>query len=326
MRVLVTGGAGYIGSIVTEMLIEQGHKAVVMDSLAHGNRAAVHPDADFHRLDLLDVPGLEALFASHSFDAVVHLAAEAAIADSMTNPGLYFRANINGGIHLLDAMARHGVKKIVFSSTAAVFGEPRSVPIFEDAVKDPVNSYGESKLLFERALPWYQRAHDLRHVTFRYFNACGASKRFGEWRRHETHIIPILFEVLEGRRPQFTLFGTDYDTHDGTCIRDYLHVRDIAQAHLLALEKIDDLVAEDFNLGNGQGFTNRQVVQAVEKASGTSVPVADGPRRPGDPAVLVASSEKAKKLLGWKPEYPDLDSMVETAWAWRRANPEGYAE
>lgn len=322
---MVTGGAGYIGSVVTEMLVERGYDVAVLDNLAHGNRAAVHPKVEFLNVDLLDKPAMSRALKDGRFEAVVHLAAEASIADSMTNPGLYFRANVIGGIHLLDCMVEAGVKRMVFSSTAAVFGEPKRVPITEDAEKEPVNSYGESKLLFEQTMPWYHRAHGLKHVSFRYFNACGATKAFGEWRKKETHIIPILFEVVEGRRTKFSLFGDDYETEDGTCVRDYLHVWDIAQAHVRAIERIDRLGERAYNLGNGKGFSNKQVIEAVREVTGHPIPYEVAPRRPGDPAILVASSDAASKELGWRPEYPDLIDMVRTAWEWRQSHPNGYA-
>lgn len=326
MKVLVTGGASYIGSVVTEILVQLGHQVVVMDSLVTGFRQAVDPGAEFVKLDLLDREGLRALFGEHKFDAVVHLAAEAAIAHSLTDPGLYFRSNTVGGVHLLDSMIEADVKRIVFSSTAAVFGQPDEIPITELSPKNPINTYGESKLQFERMLKWYRMAHDLRHVSFRYFNACGATEKRGEYRRKESHIIPILLDVAQGKRPSFTLFGSDYPTPDGTCVRDYVHVYDIAMAHVQALSKIDDLKEDDFNLGSGVGNTNLQVANMVKQVTGMQFEVNMGDRRPGDPATLVAGNEKAKRVLGWNPKYPDLQSMVETAWKWRLANPEGYTE
>ncbi|MBI1777784.1 MAG: UDP-glucose 4-epimerase GalE [Proteobacteria bacterium] len=326
MKVLVTGGAGYIGSIVTEILCEEGYQAVVLDNLACGHRGAVHPKAELVVGDVQDRAALDALFAQHRFYAVVHLAAEARIDDSIRDPGLFFRVNVVGGINLLDAMLAGGVRRMVFSSTAAVFGEPERVPITEDDPKNPVNSYGESKLQFERVLDWYGRAYGLRHVSFRYFNACGASERYGEWRERETHIIPILFDVVQGNRPQFTLFGGDYPTPDGACVRDYVHVSDIARAHVIALGRLDEMATRAYNIGSGEGYSNLQVIESVRHVTGDPIPMKTGPRRAGDPATLVASSDLIKSELGWRQEFPDLDSMVRSAWAWRQAHPMGYLE
>jgi UDP-glucose 4-epimerase len=326
MKVLVTGGASYIGSVVTEILVGQAHEVDVLDSLKTGFRDAVEPSARFHKLDLLDREGMMKLFAERSFDAVLHLAAEAAIEHSISDPGLYFRTNVSGGINLLDAMIEHDVKRIVFSSTAAVFGQPDEMPITELTSKAPVNTYGESKLQFERIMSWYRIAHGLRYVSFRYFNACGATQAHGEFRRRESHIIPILFEVARGIRPKFTVFGSDYPTPDGSCVRDYVHVYDIAMAHVQALERIDELKERDFNLGNGEGLSNLEVIKAVRQVTGIDFEVAVGDRRPGDPATLIASSDRARKELNWEPRYPDLISMVQTAWDWRQAHPDGYAQ
>jgi UDP-glucose 4-epimerase len=321
----VTGGAGYIGSVVTSRLIEDGHEAVVFDSLKTGHRAAVHPRARFVEGDLLDRGALVSAVSDTKPDAVVHLAAEALVDESVRNPGLFFQVNVTGGLNLLEAMVGSGVKRIVFSSTAATYGEPRSVPITEDDPQDPVNPYGESKLQFERALPWFHRAHGVNHVSLRYFNACGATKEFGESREHETHIIPLLFEAAMGQRERFSLFGTDYPTRDGTCVRDYVHVVDIANAHILAISKMDELKQAAYNIGSGTGNTNREVVAAVRKVTGKEFEVADAPRRPGDPAQLVASNDKIRRELGWKPEFADIESMVRSAWEWKLAHPKGYA-
>ncbi len=326
MKIIVTGAAGYIGSVVTELLIAEGHSIVALDNLAHGHRTAVHPDAKFVELDLLDAEGLMRLFATESVDAVVHLAAEALVDVSLRDPGLFFRANISGGINLLEAMIHHGVKRMVFSSTAAVYGQPREIPIPEDAQKNPVNAYGESKLAFERIMAWYRIAYDLHHVSLRYFNAAGATERFGEFHQPETHLIPIVFEAALGERDTMKLFGSDWDTPDGTCVRDYVHVVDIARAHILALHQIDDLGARAYNLGNGSGYSNLQVIEAVRKVTGRQVNVIQADRRPGDPATLVASSDRIRQELGWKPEFPELDTIIETAWRWRQAHPHGYAE
>ncbi len=323
MKIVVTGAAGFIGSVVTELLIVRGHSIVALDNLSHGNREAVHPDAKFVALDLLDADGMMRLFAAETPDAVVHLAAEALIGGP--DPGVFFKANVIGGINLLEAMVHNGVKRMVFSSTAAVYGQPREIPIVEDAPKEPVNPYGESKLAFERIMAWYRLSYDLRHVSLRYFNAAGATERFGEFHETETHIIPIVFEAALGEREAMKLFGTDWDTPDGTCVRDYIHVADIAQAHILALENIDRLGARAYNLGNGSGYSNRQVIEAVEKVTGLSVKVIPAERRSGDPATLIAGSERIRQELGWSPQYADLTAIIETAWRWRQAHPRGYA-
>ncbi len=324
MTILVTGAAGFIGSVVVEALIGEGAHVIAIDSLKYGHEEAVEPKAKFKALDILNADGLEHIFAAQPIEAVVHLAAEAYIDESIIDPGTFFEVNTTGGLNLLNAMAKHGCKKLVFSSTAAVYGEPVRIPVDEDHPKDPVNSYGESKLQFERMLPWFSTAHGLQHVSMRYFNACGATAEHGEARRKETHIIPLLFDAAEGKRPKFSLFGTDYPTPDGTCVRDYVHVWDIAQAHLLALAKMDQVSGNAFNLGSGKGDSNRDVVATVKEVTGTNFEVADAPRRPGDPAILVASNEKAKAALGWKLKYPDLQSMVRSAWEWRSAHPNGY--
>lgn len=324
MKVLVTGAAGYIGSIVTERLVDTGHEVVALDSLSHGHKAAIHPSARFELCDLVDRETVLRVFRSQSFDAVIHLAAEALIDVSLKDPGLFFRVNVMGGINLLDGMAETGVQRIVFSSTAAVYGEPTSVPIVEDAAKNPVNSYGESKLAFERMLPWYQRAHGIAHVSLRYFNACGATLKLGEWHVPETHLIPIVMDAAMGIRPHVRLNGSDYETPDGTCVRDYVHVIDIAQAHVLALRQMTAETAVAFNLGNGAGFSNREVIDTVRRITGRPVEIVVAPRRRGDPARLVASAERIKSQFGWSPSMPGLDEMVASAWRWRLNNPRPY--
>ena len=324
MKVLVTGAAGYIGSVVTEQLVEQGCEVVALDNLQYGHQAAVHPQARFVCGDLLNGEWLKSFMAANPVDVVVHLAAEALIDESMRDPGRFFRTNVCGGLNLLEAMAAVGVRRMVFSSTAAVYGEPEIVPITEDAPCQPVNSYGESKLAFERMLEWYRKAYRLEYISLRYFNACGATERCGEFHVPETHLIPILFEVALGQREAVQLYGTDYDTPDGTCIRDYIHVVDIAQAHVLALAEIDRIGARVYNMGNGAGYSNRQVIETVRWVTGREIRVVPAARRPGDPARLVASSERMRQELGWEPRYPDLATMVETAWAWRLKHPRGY--
>lgn len=321
---MVTGAAGFIGSVVTERLIESGHEVVAFDSLKYGHRAAIHEQAIFAEGDLRDAKAVKSALGDHKVEAVMHLAAEAYIDLAASDPGLFFDVNTSGGHVLLAAMRDLGIKRIVNSSTAASYGEPKSLPIREDDEKDPVNAYGESKLQFERQMKWHHHSHGLNHISLRYFNACGASATRGEARDRETHIIPILLDVAIGKRPHFNLFGNDYDTPDGTCVRDYVHVVDIADAHILAMDKLDEIGERAYNLGCNEGFSNLQVIEAVRAVTGHPIPVEIGPRRPGDPARLVASNERATGELGWKPKFTDLKAMIETTWAWRRDHPQGY--
>jgi UDP-glucose 4-epimerase len=325
VKILVTGGAGFIGSVVVEQLLAEGHEVVAIDNLKYGFAEAVTPPARLVRGDILDQALLNELFERERFDAVAHLAAEAFIDDSVRDPGMFYRTNVCGGLNLLDAMVRTGVKRLIFSSTAATYGQPKTIPIPEDAVKDPCNSYGDSKLAFERALAWYYGAHGVRHISLRYFNACGATERCGESRKKETHLIPIAIAAASGARNGLDLFGTDYDTPDGTCVRDYVHVADIARAHVLALGAVDRVEPTAYNLGNSEGYSNRQVIRAVREVVGRDFTVRDAPRRPGDPATLVADSTRARRELGWQPAFPQLREMVETAWKWRSRHPHGYA-
>jgi len=324
MRVVVTGGAGYIGSVVTEMLADAGHEVSVLDDLRTGHRSAVDSRADFHHVSLLDIEGLTANLKASKAYAVVHMAGETLVSESMTDPDKHYRVNLVGGLNLLDAMRSAGIDKIVFSSTAAVYGQPDESPITENATKKPVNTYGESKLALEHAMAWYERAYSLQHVSLRYFNACGATQKHGEFRKKETHIIPILLEVALGIRSGFKLFGSSYPTPDGTCVRDYIHVKDIAFAHLLALDKIESLPQRAFNLGNGEGSSNLQVIEAAREVTGIDIPFEFAPPREGDPAVLIASSDRARDVLGWTPRYPELVGMVRDAWNWRREHLQGY--
>jgi UDP-glucose 4-epimerase len=325
VRILVTGAAGYIGSVVTEALEQDGHDLVALDNLVHGHRAALPAGVPFVQTDLEDASAVAECLGRHPVDAVMHLAAEALIEESNRDPGRFYRVNVGGGINLLDAMVGTGVNRLVFSSTAAVYGEAERSPIAEDVPCSPVNAYGESKLAFERALAWYRRAHGLRYVVLRYFNACGATERHGEWHVPETHLIPLVFDVAMRRRESLQLYGADYPTPDGTCVRDYIHVLDIARAHVAALEQIDRVQQAAYNLGNGAGYSNRQVIETVKRVTGRSVRVVEAERRPGDPARLVASAQRVRGELGWEPKLSDLETMVESAWAWRQRHPEGYA-
>ena len=324
MEILVTGGAGYIGSIVVEQLIEQGHRVVVVDNVQEGHREAVSPEAVFYEGNFGDSGLLEEIFGKHAIEAVFHFAAETTIEFSMTDPGKYFTNNVVRGIALLDAMRKHGCDRFVFSSTAATFGEPQYTPIDEAHPQEPINAYGESKLMFEHVLDWYHRAYGLRFNAFRYFNAAGATERLGEAHRHESHIIPIVVQVALGQRDSMQVFGTDYPTKDGTCVRDYVHVKDLAQAHILALKNMEKHPDGKYNLGNGEGFTVLEVIGQVARVSGREIDWRKAPRRAGDPAVLIASSEHAKAELGWRPRYASLEEIVQSAWAWHRRHPEGY--
>jgi UDP-glucose 4-epimerase len=324
-RVVVTGAAGFIGSVVTEMLCDAGHDVAAWDNLGNGHRAAVDPRARFARLDLADRDAVRSAMRAERPAAVVHLAAEALVDVSLKDPGRFYRANFVGGLNLLDAMIEAGSTRLVFSSSASTYGQPALSPITEEMAGTPCNSYGESKWAFERALAWYEMAHGLRHLSFRYFNACGATRAHGEDHRPESHIIPLLLATAQGRRDVFRLFGTDRETPDGTCVRDYVHVVDIATAHVQALGCIDAVPSGAFNLGLGRGYSNREVIAIVEKVTGLVLPVESAPRRPGDPDMLVANPAKSRRVLGWAPRFPDLESMVASAWAWRQAHPAGYA-
>ena len=324
MSVLVTGGAGYIGSVTVERLVVEGRRVVVLDDLSKGHREAVMPGVPLLQGDVGDVEVVKGIVAEHGVDSVIHFAAKSLVAESMERPGEYYDANVVRGARLLDALVDRGVTKFVFSSSAGVYGEPESIPISEGHRTRPVNVYGETKLAFERILELYGERAGLRSISLRYFNAAGASERFGEDHDPETHLIPIALEVAQGKRDELTVFGDDYDTPDGTCIRDYIDVRDLADAHILALEALDAGRSGVYNLGNGEGWSVLNVLDAVEHVTGKRVRRAVGARREGDPARLVASSSKAEKELGWKPCHPDLADMVGTAWQWMRRNPHGY--
>jgi len=321
MNVLVTGGAGYIGSVYVEEALNAGHSITVIDNLSEGHRAAVDSRATFIEADLSGAARLKEILQQVQAEAVVHFAANALVGESMQNPGKYFGNNVANGLNLLNAAVGAGIKKFVFSSTCATFGPPEQLPITEDTPQHPINPYGESKLIFEKILRWYHEIHGLEFVAFRYFNAAGASGRFGEDHRIETHLIPNVLKVALGQASHCEIFGTDYPTPDGTCIRDYIHIVDLAQAHLLAMEPGR---SGFFNLGNGDGYSVRQVIATCEQISGKKIPVVEKPRRHGDPPRLVAAATKARQELGWKPKYPRLDDIVRTAWDWHRQHPRGY--
>jgi len=323
MNILVAGGAGYIGSVFVEEACNAGHKVTVYDSLVEGHRAAVDPRATFVQGDLKDHAAVLAALRAAEAEAVLHFAGFIMVGESMTNPTKYFRNNVSNSIELLDACVQAGVKKIVFSSTAAVFGMPDRVPIEEDFPRRPVNAYGESKLMFETLLKWYKQIHGLDFVAFRYFNAAGASATRGEAHRIETHLIPNILKVPLGQKESCSIFGTDYDTPDGTCVRDYIHVLDLASAHLLALKPE---VSGHFNLGNGEGYSVRQVIDTCREVTGADIKVIEGERRPGDPPRLIASSAKAMRELGWQPRHPSLKEIVQSAWDWHRTHPNGYED
>lgn len=332
MKILITGGAGYIGSTVSGLLAERGHKAFVFDNLSHGRRDLLAPGVEFVQGELEDRAGLENLFIEAKekglpFDGVLHFAALIEAGESMVRPEAFFRNNTASTLTLLEAMLAHGPRRLVFSSTAAVYGEPESVPIREDARLQPTNAYGESKLLVEHMLGWMHKIHGLRSASLRYFNVAGAAEGpegivRGEAHEPESHLIPLVLDVALGRRASIRIYGEDYGTPDGTCIRDYIHVSDLAEAHLLALGALESEAAAQnrlvFNLGNGQGFSVREVIESARRVTGHPIPAEVQPRRPGDPAVLVASSEKAVRELGWKPKYTRLDEIVRTAWVWHQ--------
>ena len=315
MRLLVVGGAGYIGSVVASQLLDAGHAVTVADNLCRGHREQVPDDAEFADVDLLDADAVLALFERGEFDAVMHFAALSLVGESVAEPARYFRANVAGTLNLLDAMRFTGVRRLVFSSTAACYGEPESVPITEDAPTRPTNPYGASKLAVDHAIRFECDATGLGAVSLRYFNVAGASGRFGERHDPETHLIPLVLQAAAGLRESVSVFGTDYPTPDGTAIRDYIHVEDLARAHLLALDAAASPGHRVYNLGNGEGFSVREVLEAARSVTGRDIPSVDGPRRAGDPAVLVASSTRIRSELGWEPQKADLKTMVADAWA-----------
>ena len=322
MRVLVTGGAGYIGSVVTETLLAQGHDVVVLDNLTRGHRDVVPERVPFVHADLQDGAAVRDALARHRIEGVVHMAADSQVGESMTDPAKYYRNNLGGGLALLEAMRERGVPHLVLSSTCATYGEPAKQPIEESDPTAPTNPYGETKLALEQAMKWYAHGHGLRFVSLRYFNAAGATERCGERHEPETHLIPLVLQAVAGQRPHVTVFGQDYPTRDGTCVRDYIHVSDLAEAHVLALELLGRGGGPAiYNLGcGGDGYTVREVVQVAERVTGRRVPVQIGARRPGDPAVLVAASDRIRRELGWRPRFQSLDEIVASAWRWMRAH------
>ena len=325
MRILVTGGAGYIGSHTVRLLLAKGHTVVVYDNLSMGHRQAV-PAECLVVGDLKDSDHLDHVLLINRIEAVVHFAAVAAVGESVVNPAKYYQNNLVNTLNLMERMRSNGISRMVFSSTCATFGTPDRVPLTEDLPQKPINSYGWSKLLIERALIDYASAYGWGFAALRYFNAAGASAtgEIGEDHDPETHLIPLILQTILGQRSHIEVFGTDYPTPDGTCVRDYIHVDDLASAHLLALEKLQPSAALTYNVGIGQGYSVRQVIQAIEKVTGKSVPVKYGPRRPGDPAELVASPAKIMKELGWRPKYLELEPILDTAWNWHRTHPKGY--
>jgi UDP-glucose 4-epimerase len=318
LRILVTGGAGYIGGTVAIRLLQQGHSVTVYDNLCHSTKKMLPSGATFLEGDIADRTRLQEIFSSEHFDGVMHFAALIEAGESVKHPEVYFRNNTASTLALLESMLACNVKRIVFSSTAAVYGEPVSTPIREDAILKPTNPYGESKLLVEYMLNWLHQAHGLRYASLRYFNVAGAIEGRGEAHEPESHIIPLILDVAMGRRPSIKIFGADYPTKDGTCVRDYIHVGDLADAHLLAFEALATQERLVYNLGNGVGFTVREVVESARRVTGHPIPVVEEPRRAGDPAVLIASSDKIEKDLGWKPAFTKLDDIIASAWAWHQ--------
>jgi UDP-glucose 4-epimerase len=323
MKVLVTGGAGYIGSVVVEQLIRAGESVAVLDNLSQGHREAVHPQAAWIEADLAESSAVEAAFREHRPEAVMHFASHTLVGESMKHPFLYLGENVTNALNLLQAAVNHGVRRFILSSTANLFDAPERVPIAETEAIVPGSPYGESKHIIERLLHWMDRIYGLRYAALRYFNAAGATEERGEDHDPEFHLIPLVLQVALGQRDSVTIFGDDYDTPDGTCVRDYIHVSDLAQAHILALAALDR-DSRRYNLGNGQGFSVRQVIETARQVTGHAIPAHVGPRRPGDPATLVAGSQKIRDELGWQPQYPDLRDIIETAWRWHRRRPHGY--
>jgi len=323
MKILVCGGAGYIGSACSEYLLDHGHEVTVFDALITGHEDAVDKRAAFVKGDLADRDLLMEVCRKGNFEAVMHFAAFSLVGESMKDPGKYFRNNLCNAINMADAAVANGVRTIVFSSTAATFGEPDEVPIRETTTQMPINPYGESKLCFEKVLKWYNKIHGLQYAALRYFNAAGASANFGEDHNPETHLIPIILQVAQGKRDKIMIYGDDYATPDGTCIRDYIHILDLAQAHMLALNAPE---SGHYNLGTGNGLSVKEIIDATREVTGHKIPAEVAPRRPGDPPRLIACSDLARKKLGWKPQFEDAKTIIESAWKWRQKFPNGYAK
>jgi UDP-glucose 4-epimerase len=324
MAVLVTGGAGYIGSVVSEQLLQDGYKVIVLDNLQQGHRSAIPFGAFFIQADINNAHSLADIFLHYPIDAVMHMAAETEVETSMINPQRHFKDNVSGGLNLLEAMLRNNVNRIVFSSSASVYGEPQASFIDEEHPRRPINVYGETKLIFERILEYYRNAYKLNYISLRYFNAAGASSRYGEDHHPETHLIPRVIQAALNPDNIINIYGEDYPTRDGSCVRDYVHVIDIARAHILALKKLDSLSGKAYNLGSGDGYTVKEIVESVKRISGSNLNLRICARRPGDPAVLVASSKLAREELGWQPKYSELDSIIGSAWHWAKQHPQGY--
>lgn len=325
MKVLVTGAAGYVGSVVTERLLAEGHRVIALDSLGQGHREALEPEVDLVQADLRDATGLDRVFSGQDIDTVMHLAALSIIPHSVKDPREYFQTNVVGGLNLLNSMLEHNVSGLVFSSSAGIYGIPESVPVTEDTPQIPIHPYGECKVMFERILRWYGEAYGLNSISLRYFNAAGATALHGEHHQPETHLIPNVLKVPLGKVDHVTIFGNDYETEDGTCVRDYIHVVDIADAHVKALSHIDGAGTRAYNLGSGTGYSNLQVVKMVQEVSGVSVPAIFESRRAGDPPVLVASAGLIEKELGWVPRMSGLEEIVKSAWQWQSRFPDGYS-
>jgi UDP-glucose 4-epimerase len=325
MKVFVIGGAGYIGGITASELIRHGHDVVVLDNLSRGYRDAVPEGASFEQMDLADQARLDALFGQYKPDGVIHFAAYIEVGESMKYPAMFFRNNVVHTLNLLEAMVAHDCKRIVFSSTAAVYGFPETVPVPEDAPLRPINPYGRTKLMMEEMMEWFDKIHDIRYAALRYFNAAGAWEGRGEAHNPETHLIPLILQVALGKRSHINIYGDDYPTPDGTAVRDYIHVADLATAHILALQALDG-GSRTYNVGTGQGFSVQEVIEAARTVTGHSIPAVVTPRRAGDSPQLVAANEKIMRELGWEPRYSDLDTIVRSAWEWHQSRPNGYDE
>ena len=326
MNVLVTGGAGYVGSVVVEMLLKEGFNVTVVDSLIEGHRSALPENINFVKADIGDREVMKKTFNENSIDAVIHMAGETLVSKSMTHPEDYFTTNVVKGLELLEAMRETDTKRIIFSSTAALFGNPEFTPITEEHPTNPINAYGRSKLMFEQMLEWYDRVHGFTYVCLRYFNAAGATAEHGEHHPIETHLIPIVLQTALGQREYVEIYGTDYDTKDGTCVRDYIHIEDLANVHIGALRKMDEIGSQKLNLGNGEGYSVKEVIEAAREITGHPIPARESDRRSGDPDTLVATSERTHTLIGVKFKYPDIKQIVQAAWDWHSKNPKGYKD